>query len=37
MPLVRRRGRHNLALQAIPGMGRDPIHEFGRDVVARLS
>lgn len=30
-------GVDNLALQAIPGMGRDLIREFGRDEIARLS
>lgn len=29
-------GVDNLALQAIPGMARDLIHEFERDVIARL-
>jgi 5,10-methylenetetrahydromethanopterin reductase len=29
-------GVDNLALQAVPGMGRELIEEFGRDVIARL-
>jgi alkanesulfonate monooxygenase SsuD/methylene tetrahydromethanopterin reductase-like flavin-dependent oxidoreductase (luciferase family) len=29
-------GVDHLALQAVPGMGRDLIEEFGREVIARL-
>jgi hypothetical protein len=29
-------GVDNLALQAIPGLGRELIEEFGREVIARL-
>jgi hypothetical protein len=29
-------GVDNVALQALPGMGRDLVEEFGREVIAKL-